>query len=379
MLGLFKASIWHGACPSASCTHLTRPQPPGGQVRRSNVWAIVLAGGEGTRVRGFLKQLCGGSGLKQFSPIIGRRSMLQHTVNRMQKRVPLERILVVVGAQHREEASRQLGHLSQENIIYQPANRDTAPGILLPLSYITHWDPSATVIISPSDHFVRDENRFMEAVGDALRDLKRHPDKMVLLGMTPAQGQETEYGYIQIQKHSRAGRTRPVAGFIEKPPLQLARRLIHEGALWNTMVFTVKSTTLWRMVRDSVPSLNNSFGLIKSMLSSVQAPSFIEHIYETIPNVNFSSEICEPMAAKLRVLAVPNVGWSDWGTVASILRSLLEMGKFDAFRLRLEQSQVHPSWYAASLAEIDPQWKALTPNVLAPSLRSEIDAFLLPD
>jgi hypothetical protein len=67
------------------------------------------------------------------------------------------------------------------------------------------------------------------------------------------------------------------------------------------------------------------------------------------------------MAAKLRVLAVPNVGWSDWGTVASILRSLLEMGKFDAFRLRLEQSQVHPSWYAASLAEIDHNGKPSRP------------------
>jgi mannose-1-phosphate guanylyltransferase len=60
---------------------------------------------------------------------------------------------------------------------------------------------------------------------------------------------------------------RLVAGFIEKPPMQLARQLIHGGALWNTMVFTVKSTTLWQMVGDSVPSLNNSFGLIKSMLS----------------------------------------------------------------------------------------------------------------
>jgi hypothetical protein len=121
--------------------------------------------------------------------------------------------------------------------------------------------------------------------------------------------------------------------------LQLARRLIHEGALWNTMVFTVKSTTLWQMVRDSVPSLNNSYGLIKSMLSSVQAPSFIEQIYQTIPNVNFSSDICEPMAAKLRVLAVPNVGWSDWGTGASILRSLLEMGKFMHFACALNRAK----------------------------------------
>lgn len=88
-------------------------------MRRSNNWAIVLAGGEGTRVRGFLKQLCGGSGLKQFSSIIGRRSMLQHTLDRMQQLVPAERILVVVGANHRKEAEQQLAHWPRENVIYQ--------------------------------------------------------------------------------------------------------------------------------------------------------------------------------------------------------------------------------------------------------------------
>jgi len=169
-----------------------------------------------------------------------------------------------------------------------------------------------------------------------------------------------------------------VAAFVEKPPLPLARRLINEGALWNTMVFTVRSTTLWQMVRDTVPSLYNAFGLIQSMLGSIHAPGFIRHIYQTIPNVNFSSEICAPLAKKLRVLQVPNVGWSDWGTVASILRSLIEMGQLETFRLRLEESQVHPSWYAASLAEIDPQ-KDLPPEAVYASLRTEAEAYLSPD
>ncbi len=347
-------------------------------MRQTNVWAIVLAGGEGTRVRGFLKQLCGGNGLKQFSPIIGRRSMLQHTLDRMQQLVPPERTLIVVGAHQRAEASRQLADWPQQNIIYQPANRDTAPGILLPLSYITDRDPSASIIVSPSDHFVRDENRFMEAVASALADLKRYSDKMILLGMTPEQGQETEYGYIQVRKQPRASLTQAVAGFVEKPPLPLARRLINQGALWNTMVFTVRGKTLWQMVRDAAPSLDNAFGLIQSMLGSIHAPGFIQHIYETIPNVNFSSDICAPQAKKLRVLKVPNVGWSDWGTVASILRSLIELGQLETFRIRLEESRVHPSWYAASLAEIDPQ--SMDPRSAAyPSIRTEVEAYLSPD
>lgn len=325
------------------------------QARLRNAWGIVLAGGEGTRVRGFLKQLCGGNGLKQFSPIIGRRSMLQHTLDRMQRLLPAQRILIVVGEHHRGEAERQLEHWPRQNVIYQPANRDTAPGVLLPLAHITYRDPAASIVVSPSDHFVRDETTFMEAVRTALRDLKQHPDRMVLLGMKPEQGQETEYGYIETKKAPRAARTLPVSGFVEKPPLQQARRLIERGALWNTMVFAVTGATLWEMVRDTAPTLYNAFGLIQAMLNSVHAPRFTEHIYESIPNVNFSAEICAPLASKLRVLPVANVGWSDWGTVASILRSLVELGQFDAFRLRLQECQVHPSWYAAPLAEIDAQ------------------------
>ena len=126
----------------------------------------------------------------------------------------------------------------------------------------------------------------MDAIANAVADLKRHPDKMILLGMTPNQGQETEYGYIQFKKHPRATLTRPITGFVEKPPLALARRLINDGVLWNTMVFTVRSSTLWQMVRDTVPSLYNAFGLIQSMLGSIHAPGFIQHIYQTIPNVN---------------------------------------------------------------------------------------------
>ena len=114
----------------------------------SNVWAVVLAGGEGTRVRSFLKQLCGGSGLKQFSTIIGERSMLRCTLDRVVQLIPPERILIVVSSQHRDDVENQLAHWPRQNIIYQPANRDTAPGILLPLAHITNRDPAATVLVS---------------------------------------------------------------------------------------------------------------------------------------------------------------------------------------------------------------------------------------
>jgi hypothetical protein len=83
-------------------------------------------------------------------------------------------------------------------------------------------------------------------------------------------------------------------------------------------------------------------------LRSDCAACSLERIYEVIPPVNFSSAICEPLAARLAVLPVPDVGWSDWGTAGSILRTLKRLRRFDAFRDRLEPSQMQPAWHSAT-------------------------------
>ena len=314
----------------------------------SHVWAVVLAGGEGTRVRGFLKQICGGSGLKQFSTIIGERSMLLCTLDRIEQLIPRERILIVVGAHHREEVDKQLAHWPRHNIIFQPANRDTAPGILLPLAHITNRDPAATVVVFPSDHFILDERRFMDAVEKALSALEKNSGKMILLGMTPQAGEETEYGYIVSAARKRdSNDARPVAGFVEKPPLARAKDLIQRGALWNTMVFAVHNATLWDMVQRTSPALYHAFRLIQTTLRAGGPANFLDHVYEAIPDVNFSSGICEPLAAKLCVLPVDDVGWSDWGTVGSIVKTVQKLGSFDALRARMEKIPAQPEWHPA--------------------------------
>jgi mannose-1-phosphate guanylyltransferase len=309
----------------------------------TNTWAVVLAGGEGTRVRSFLQQLCGGSGLKQFSTVIGNRSMLRCTLDRITRIIPPERVLIVVSAQHRAEAEAQLAHWPRENVIYQPQNRDTAPGILLPVAHITNRDPRATVVVFPCDHFILDEERFLGAVRKALEELARHPAKMILLGMTPQRGEETEYGYIVGVGRTEQEEISPVAGFVEKPPLPQARELIQRGALWNTMVFAVKNDVLWEMVQRTSPVIYHAFRLIQTTLLNGSHSRSVEHVYEVIPPVNFSSTICEPLAAKLCVLPVPDVGWSDWGTAASILRTLEKLGRVDAFSGRFEKVP-HPVW-----------------------------------
>jgi mannose-1-phosphate guanylyltransferase len=317
----------------------------------SHVWAVVLAGGEGTRVRSFLQQFCGGSGLKQFSTIIGERSMLRCTLDRVVRLIPPERVLIVVSAQHRDYAEHQLAHWPRENIIFQPANRDTAPGILLPLAHITNRDPGATVVVFPSDHFILDEERFMGTVKKALIELKKNASRMILLGMPPQRGEETEYGYIVGTRKATGGAdAMPVAGFVEKPPLAQAKELIQRGALWNTMVFAVENSVLWDMVQRTSPLLYHAFRMIQMTQRGDSPAQALEHIYQAIPAVNFSSAICEPLAARLCVLPVPDVGWSDWGTAGSILRTLKKLGEFEAFYARAPKPQLPMAWQASKRA-----------------------------
>ena len=312
-----------------------------------NVWAIVLAGGEGTRVRSFLQRTCGGSGLKQFSAIIDGRSMLRCTLDRVVHLVPPERVLVVVSSQHRNDAEKELADWPRHNIIYQPKNCDTAPGILLPLAHITNRDPAATIVVFPSDHFILDEIGFMGAVKKALTELKKNPTKMILLGMPPQKGEETEYGYIVGGQRNGFAEACPVAGFVEKPPLAQARELIQRGALWNTMVFAVDNGVLWDMVQRASPALYHAFRLVQTMLRRESSSHQLDHLYEVIPPANFSSVICEPLASKLSVLAVPDVGWSDWGTAGSIMRTLKKIGRFDAFNARIAGSPLDGAWHSS--------------------------------
>jgi mannose-1-phosphate guanylyltransferase len=322
---------------------------------KPNIWAIVLAGGEGTRVRNFLQRTCGGSGLKQFSAIIDGRSMLRCTLDRVVQLVPPERILVVVSSHHRSDVEKELADWPRHNVIYQPKNCDTAPGILLPLAHITNRDPAATVIVFPSDHFILDELRFIGAVKNALTELKKNPSKMILLGMPPKKGEETEYGYI-VGGPRNSGAASPVAGFVEKPPLAQARELIQRGALWNTMVFAVDNGVLWDMAQRASPALYHAFRLVQTMLRRECSLQQLHHIYEVIPAVNFSSAICEPLASKLSVLAVPDVGWSDWGTVGSILRTLKQLGRLDAFNARIAGSVLEAAWhYPTSVVPATPE------------------------
>jgi mannose-1-phosphate guanylyltransferase len=298
------------------------------------LWSIVLAGGEGTRVQPFLAELCGGSGIKQFCAIIDEKSMLQETMRRVQRITPPERILVSLNSRHRRQATAQLADHPGENLIFQPANLDTAPGILLPLAHISGRDPDAVVAVFPSDHFIRDEQTFMASARKAVREAHRFPDSLVLLGVTP-DGPDESYGWIEPMAGDHRGGSASVQSFSEKPNVNEARKLMLRGSLWNTFVFVARAEVLWKMVAQASPERYCIFSTIRFMLPSDQVRTVVEFTYRNLRPVNFSSAILTKSNSHLRVVRVPHVGWSDWGTKDRILASLKEIGRLDECLQRL--------------------------------------------
>jgi mannose-1-phosphate guanylyltransferase len=295
------------------------------KTRIGQLWGIVLAGGDGARLRPFLSQLCGGRGIKQFCTIIGRRSMLEHTLARIERLIPRDRILVIIAQGHQEEAARQLGHWPAENVIVQPQNRDTTAGILLPLVHISQRDPQAQIAIFPSDHFILQEERFIDFVQHAVWEAQGFPENFILLGMTPDRLEEG-YGWIEFGTEESHRLTSPVTRFWEKPSLAQAHPLWRQGALWNSFVCVTQSETLWRMIQQATPDIYLDFLQIFRALETSQAERVIRQVYSRLRSINFSSGVCEPWARALRVLPVPEVGWSDWGSVERIMTTLDELG-----------------------------------------------------
>ncbi|MGE0822127.1 MAG: sugar phosphate nucleotidyltransferase [Candidatus Binatia bacterium] len=303
-------------------------------VSERHLWGIVLAAGEGTRTREFLTHLCGGRGIKQFCAVTGRRSMLQHTLDRVQQLIPRERIVVVVSTDHHAEVQAQLSSWPAENLIFQPCNRDTAPGILLPLAHVLQRDPLATVAIFPSDHFILQEGRFMSAVRRAVTEVERFPQDFVLLGMTPDKVEEG-YGWIEPGTRAEHRTTLSVRRFWEKPDAVTTHSLLSRGAVWNTFVCVSWAPTVWHLVQQVAPDVAAAFAEIRQAIGTPTAAAVIDRIYATLRSVNFSSGVCEPCVARLRVFPVPEVGWSDWGSAQRICDTLAQLGKLDDCLARL--------------------------------------------
>ena len=302
-----------------------------GTSRLHNLWSIVLAGGEGKRLAPMIKQWLGEERPKQFCTFTGTRSMLQHTTDRADCLAAPDRRVTVVGARYEQEARRQLQGRGGA-LVMQPANRDTAAGIYLPLTYVRAADEDATVVIYPSDHFIHPEDKFVEAVRRAVRAVELMDDRLLLLGMQPDR-KELEYGYIRMDRSlGRYGAHSlwSVGRFIEKPEAQMAQAL-GEDVLWNTMIIVAKVKTLWNLGNKILPSMMRLFETFQPAIGSARESQVLEGLYTRMPVRNFSADLLEQVPHKVAALEVGGVLWSDWGRTERIMESLRQIDKRPLF------------------------------------------------
>jgi mannose-1-phosphate guanylyltransferase len=147
-------------------------------ITSSQSWAIVLAGGDGTRLRTLAIDRGGNTIPKQFCSLNGGASLVSQTVARAKSVVGVERITAIVSAAHDPYWRAELRMLPRRNVVVQPMNRGTGIGLLLPTLRILERDPEATILILPSDHHVADEGVLQAAMRSALAEVRSHPSSV---------------------------------------------------------------------------------------------------------------------------------------------------------------------------------------------------------
>ncbi|HKY29764.1 MAG TPA: sugar phosphate nucleotidyltransferase [Pyrinomonadaceae bacterium] len=293
-----------------------------------NQWAVILAGGDGTRLQSMTRAITGDNRPKQFVPVIGRSTLLDQTRRRVALSVDPNRTLIVVTQKHRRFYEPLKKETSPSLLLEQPSNKGTAPAILYALLHVATKSPNATVALFPSDHFFADDEEFMSHVDVAIDAVQVRPETVVLLGITPTTP-ETEYGWIEPQPSILANAEKSITRvrkFWEKPDLNLATSLMERGCLWNSFVMVGRVDALLKMTRAAMPEMYAAFAAITSTFETEAEHKALSRLYSQIEDSNFSHQVLAVRPADLMVMRVGDVGWSDLGEPNRVLSTLARIG-----------------------------------------------------
>lgn len=285
-------------------------------------WGVILAGGDGMRLRPLTRYVFGDDRPKQFCPLLGRHTLFQETRKRAERSICAGRILYSLTQTHREYYYHDLSNRRDQAVV-QPCNKGTAPAIISALLHIHRLDRNAVVAILPSDHYYSREDVFTAALEQAFAVAEMRPDSIVLLG-APPKAAEVEYGWLDLGDSVRA---HPdvfrVNAFLEKPALWMAERLLLRGSLWNTFVMVGRISAFLDAGRESVPDLVQALAawISPKVEGETQIPGWL---YDRIATVDFSKQVLSPVVRRLVTLRLAEVDWNDLGDPGRVLATLSE-------------------------------------------------------
>ena len=309
----------------------TIPTPP---------WALLLAGGEGRRLRPLTRQISGDGRPKQFCPIFDGETLLDRTRRRADLLSRPDQHVVVVSRDHAPYYAPLARELAPDRLVVQPENAGTGPGVLYPLLRIRHLAGNVPVTVYPSDHYVSDEGVFVGSVNHAVEVVRRRTDLVVLMGIEAA-APETEYGWIETEEFPlplEGEPAFPIRRFWEKPSPRLAKRLFERGALWNSFVMVGWVDAFLALAARTAPELVQALEPLRQVIGTEDEPRVAEEIYRGLPRepIGFSERILAPATDGLVTVRVKGVEWSDWGHPDRVVATMRRTGWRPAWLGRVE-------------------------------------------
>lgn len=299
------------------------------------LWSIILAGTDRDATSSLIQRWLGHPKPKQYCTFVGNRSMFQHTWDRATVlSQPLHTVTLIAGAHH-QEALPQLESRSGGIVVLEPRNAGAVAGMYLSLAYVRAKDPYATVVVYPADHFVYPEHAFLAAVQRAVWVAEWLPDRLVVLGASPA-GLEPDYAWLipgETLDGSKQYRIRAVEAVLERPTSAEADDALAQGALWSTSVMAAKAETLWQLGWHRCPELMARFERLHSAIGAQEEDYVLDDIYFNMPPCDLTSDVLRPLSGHLAVVEINGALWSDWGTPERITHTLRRIGRQPAFPL----------------------------------------------
>jgi mannose-1-phosphate guanylyltransferase len=297
---------------------------------KQNIFSLILAGGKGTR----FWPLSRSQRPKQLLSILSPKTLVRETAERMFPLSGPDRTLVVTVGEQLTALARELSGVPRRNFIAEPEGKNTAPCIGLSALEVAARDPDGVMLVVPADHWVADTRGFRRTLQDAVR-LASSGDRLVTIGIRPDYP-ETGYGYILKGKTLNAPRRQnshtaaQVKRFQEKPDALTARRLIRNGALWNSGMFAWRASALLHSLRRYQPAIADLLDKISAAArgKSLTRPaprlaSLIAREYSKMPNISIDYAVLEKAAADGQVVTLDaNFGWSDIGSWSAVHRMM---------------------------------------------------------
>jgi mannose-1-phosphate guanylyltransferase len=280
---------------------------------------VILAGGEGLRLRSFTRFVSGDDRPKQFCALLGGKSLLAETRLRIAPVIPPDQTVFVLLRSHERFYREELSGASATQMIVQPANRGTLAAVVFSLSRLERIDPGAIIAFFPSDHHYADEPNFLATVESAFEAVEDDPERVLLLG-APATHASPDLGWIEMESSGSrwAGGVRRVARFWEKPSPHLAQLLLDRGCVWNTFVMFGRAGAFTDIIRSRAPDFFEAFRLLSQFPGEADYP-LIRSVYGAIRSSDFCNRVLTSAHGSLGVVPLGSAGWNDLDDLERLL------------------------------------------------------------